>query len=158
MVFVDELGAACARPAPSVNAKDRVIVRPPRVTSGQVTRPLVVESVQLDKKSLKPNGPRSHPRPSGTPPKNSGRMPPPIMPPPSRALRSGRHASPASPRGEKLLSVALKPAGVERNAAARSGDALVGDVESEHAVATTIARATRILPIDQVIMSFSERL
>jgi hypothetical protein len=71
-------------------------------------------------------------------------------------LRSGLHASPASPEAEKLLSVALKPAGVERNAAVSNGDVLVGDVESEHAVATTTATALRILS-DRVMMSFSER-
>jgi hypothetical protein len=84
-------------------------------------------------------------------------MPPPIIPPPSRALRSGLHASPASPAEEKLLSVALKPAGVDRNAATSSGDVLVGDVESEHAIATPTAAATRILLVDRVILSISER-
>src|SRR5204863_3482865 len=136
---VDELGADCGLPAASVKANDREIVRPRRVTSGQLTRPVLLDRVQLDRKSLIPKGPRSHPRSGPIPPKNSGRMPPPISPPSSCALRSGLQGIPASPPAAKLLSVELKPAGVERKAAVRSEDVPAGDVVSEHAAAATIA-------------------
>src|SRR5438105_12437736 len=144
IVFVDELGAACAMPAASVNAKDREMVRPRRVTSGHETRPVALDNVQLDKKSLNPNGPWSQPRPSAAPPKNSGPSPPPIMAPSSsRAFRSGIHASPESALDAKVLSVDLKPDGVERNAAASTDDPLEGEVDSEHAAATSNGTAAR---------------
>jgi hypothetical protein len=47
------------------------------------------------------------------------------------------------------LSVALKPAGVERNAAARSGDDGAGAVESEHAAAVTTATPARTTKMER---------
>src|SRR3954454_17078099 len=105
MVLVEELGAACAVPAASVNENERDTVRPWRVASGQFNRPVADESVQFSRKSPSPNGARSQPRPMPLPPKNSGRSPPPIMLPLSCALQLGIRGPPASPLAEKLLSV-----------------------------------------------------
>jgi hypothetical protein len=80
------------------------------------------------------------------------------MAPSSRAPRSGIHGSPASPLAEKLLSVELKPAGVDRNAATSSGEVPPdGDVESEHAVVTAIAAAAVKPKIRRIMVSLSER-
>src|SRR5438105_243511 len=145
MVFVDELGTDWAAPDASLKANDREIVSPRRVTSGQVTRPVVLEKVQFVSKTPRPNGPWSQPRPKPTPPKNSAPNPPPIMWASSSCpLRSGLHACPTSALGPKVLSVELKPAGVERNAAESSCDARDGevdDVESVHAATMRSAAA-----------------